>query len=83
MKEWFKNLFIKLIEARQAEANRRIAMIQLHQMSDYELSDIGIGRGDIRRVVYEDAPKKEYISKQAKVEEYSKFGWELHETHNA
>ena len=53
MKEWFKNLFIKLIKARQAEANRRIAMMQLARMTDRELNDIGIGRGDIRRVVYD------------------------------
>ena len=40
-----------MIEARQESANRHIAMMQLHSMSDKELSDIGIGRGDIRRVV--------------------------------
>lgn len=53
MKEWFKKLFIKLIEARQAEANRRIAEMHLYRMSDRELNDIGIGRGDIKRVVKE------------------------------
>lgn len=40
-----------MIEARQESANRQIAMMQLHGMTDKELSDIGIGRGDIRRVV--------------------------------
>ena len=88
MKEWFKKLFIKFIEARQAEANRRIAMMQLSAMTDRELNDIGIGRGDIRRVVYEDAPEEKYISKEAtagssKAKEYSKFGWELHKTNHA
>lgn len=84
MKQWFKKLFIAFIEARQAEANRRIAMMQLGRMSDRELNDIGIGRADIRRVVYEDAPeKKEYISKEAKVKEYRKFGWELHKANHA
>lgn len=83
MKQWFKTLLIKMIEARQIAVNQRIAMMQLHAMTDYELRDIGIGRADIRRVVYEDAPKKEYISKEAKAQEYSKFGWQLHETNNA
>ena len=80
MKEWFKKLFIALIKARQAEANRRIAMMQLSQMSDRELNDIGIGRGDIRRVVYDE---KEYIDEKAKEKEYRKFGWELHKTNHA
>lgn len=84
MKQWFKKLFIALIEARQAQADRRIAMMQLHAMTDRELNDIGLGRADIRRVVY-DAPskEKEYITKEAKEKEYRKFGWELHKTHNA
>jgi uncharacterized protein YjiS (DUF1127 family) len=52
-KTWFFKAMKSLIEARQAEANRRIAMMHLHRMSDKELHDIGIGRGDIRRIVYE------------------------------
>lgn len=84
MKQWFKKVFIAFIKARQAEADRRIAMMQLGRMSDRELNDIGIGRADIRRVVYEDAPEeKEYISKEAKAKEYSKFGWELHKANHA
>jgi uncharacterized protein YjiS (DUF1127 family) len=47
-----KRLLVKLIRARQKEANRQIALMQLNRMSDRELSDIGIGRGDIRRIVY-------------------------------
>ena len=84
MLQFLKRALIALIKARQAEADRRIAMMQLVRMSDRELNDIGIGRGDIRRVVYEDAPEEqEYISKEAKVEEYRKFGWELHKANHA
>lgn len=83
MKQWLKKLFIAFIKARQAEADRRIAMMQLGRMSDRELNDIGIGRSDIRRVVYEDAPEESYISKEAKAKEYSKFGWELHKANHA
>ena len=80
MKQWLKKLFIALIEARQAEADRQIAMMQLSRMSDRELNDIGIGRGDIRRVVYDE---KEYIDEEAKEKEYRKFGWELHKANHA
>lgn len=83
MLQFLKRALAALIKARQAEADRRIAMMQLGRMSDRELNDIGIGRGDIRRVVYEDAPEKEYISKEAKAKEYSKFGWELHKANHA
>jgi uncharacterized protein YjiS (DUF1127 family) len=80
MKQWLKKLFIKFIEARQAEANRRIAAMQLYSMTDRELNDIGIGRGDIRRVVYDE---KEYINEEAKEKEYRKFGWKLHQANHA
>ena len=53
-----KTCFVKaakaFIKARQAEADRQIAMMQLNRMTDKELHDIGIGRGDIRRIVYEE-----------------------------
>ena len=52
MKKYLKNLLIHLIEARQQQVNRRISMMQLYSMSDRELHDIGIGRGQIRGVVY-------------------------------
>jgi len=88
MKQWLKKVFIKLIEARQAEADRRIAMMQLDRMSDRELNDIGIGRGDIRRVVYEEADEEK--SSNTKKEDgswrqyiYSKLGWELHKANHA
>jgi uncharacterized protein YjiS (DUF1127 family) len=47
-----KKFVNKLIEARQREVNRKIALNQLYKMSDRELQDLGIGRGDIRRIVY-------------------------------
>lgn len=53
VKRWAKRTMVALIKARQEEANRRIAMMHLHKMTDRELNDIGIGRGDIRRVVYD------------------------------
>lgn len=48
-----KKFFKKLIEARQRQANQRIAEMHLWRMSDRELNDLGIGRGDIKRVVHE------------------------------
>ena len=80
MLQFFKRALVALIKARQAEADRRIAMMQLGRMSDRELNDIGIGRGDIRRVVYEE---KEYIDEEAKEKEYRKFGWQLHKANHA
>jgi uncharacterized protein YjiS (DUF1127 family) len=53
-KTWLVKALNALIEARQKEANRRIAMMQLYAMSDRDLRDIGINRGDIRRVVNEE-----------------------------
>ena len=80
MLQFLKRALVALIKARQAEADRRIAMMQLGRMSDRELNDLGIGRGDIRRVVYEE---KEYIDEEAKEKEYRKFGWELHKANHA
>ena len=58
MFERFKEALIRfgkaMIEARQESANRHIAMMQLHSMTDKELNDIGITRGDIRRVVRQE-----------------------------
>ena len=92
MKEWFKKVFNAFIEARQAEANRRIAAMHLYRMTDRELNDIGIGRGDIKRVVYEteNEVKTEKQSTNSQKENvswrqyiYSKLGWELHKTNHA
>ena len=52
MLKWLKRVLVRLQESRQAEADRRIAMMQLGRLSDRELSDLGIGRGQIRDVVY-------------------------------
>ena len=43
----------KMIEARQAQVNARIAEMHLWRMSDRELNDLGIGRADIKRIVRE------------------------------
>jgi len=85
MKEWFKKVFVALIEARQREANAKIAAMQLYRMSDRELNDIGIGRGDIRRVAYEEV--KNYKNKKENVSWWqylnSKFGGKLHKANHA
>jgi uncharacterized protein YjiS (DUF1127 family) len=48
-----KKFFKRLIEARQRQANARIAEMHLWRMSERELNDLGIGRGDIKRIAYE------------------------------
>ena len=48
-----RKFFERLSEARQRQANARIAEMHLWRMSDRELNDLGIGRGDIKRVVHE------------------------------
>ena len=52
-KAWLVRVFNAMIEARQRQANARIAEMHLWRMSDRELNDIGIGRGDIKRIVKE------------------------------
>ena len=47
----FKRLLNKIIEARTESARRKIARMQLYQMTDRELRDLGIGRHDIERVL--------------------------------
>jgi len=47
----FRKLFDRLIEARAESARRKIARLQLYQMTDRELRDLGIGRHDIERVI--------------------------------
>ena len=53
-KAWLVKVFNAMIEARQRQANARIAEMQPRGMSDRELNDIGIGRSDIRRIAYEE-----------------------------
>ncbi len=47
----FKRLFNRIVEARTESARRKIARLQLYQMTDRELRDLGIGRCDIERVI--------------------------------
>ena len=47
----FKRLFNRIIEARTESARRKIARLQLYNMTDKELQDLGIGRCDIERVI--------------------------------
>ena len=47
----FRRLFYRLIEARAESTRRKIARMQLYQMTDRELRDLGIGRHDIERVI--------------------------------
>ena len=74
-----------MIEARQRQANARIAEMHLWRMTDRELNDIGIGRGDIRRVAYEEV--QNYKNKKENVSWWqylnSKFGGKLHKANHA
>ena len=54
VRQFFKNAGKKHEIAQQKRADFRI----LQMMSDKDLNDIGIGRGDIRRVIYADQEKK-------------------------
>ena len=46
-----KRFFNRIIEARTESARRKIARLQLYQMTDRELKDLGIGRYDIERAI--------------------------------
>ena len=50
-KAWLVKVFNAMVEARQRQANARIAEMHLFRMTDRELNDIGISRADIKRVV--------------------------------
>lgn len=52
MIKWLKEFLIHIQKSRQAEADRRIAMMQLNSFSDRDLKDLGIGRSQIRDMVY-------------------------------
>jgi|DEB0MinimDraft_3_1074331.scaffolds.fasta_scaffold06954_5 uncharacterized protein YjiS (DUF1127 family) len=52
MIKWLKEVLIHIQKSRQAEADRRIAMMQLNSFSDRDLRDLGIGRSQIRDMVY-------------------------------
>ena len=85
-----KKIFVALIEARQRQANARIAEMQLNSMSSRELQDIGISRCDIKRVIYEDLNEKTIKNASDKKEDvswgqyvYSKFGRKLYKANHA
>ena len=85
-----KKIFIALIEARQRQANARIAEMQLNRMTSRELQDIGISRCDIKRVIYEDLNEKTIKGTNSKKENvswreyiYSKLGEKLHTANHA
>ena len=52
----FKRFFNRLVEARAESARRKIARMQLYQMTERELRDLGIGRCDIERVILTGKP---------------------------
>ena len=47
----FKRIFSRLLEAKAESARRKVARIQLENMTDRELRDLGIGRYDIERAI--------------------------------
>lgn len=51
MLQALKNFYQAILENRQREADRRIAALQLHRMTDRELRDLNISRFEIDRVV--------------------------------
>ena len=87
-----KKIFIALIEARQRQANARIAEMHLNRMSSRELRDIGISRCDIKRVIYEDLNEKTIKGTNSQKNKnnvswgqyfYSKLGGKLHKPNHA
>ena len=87
-----KKIFVALIEARQRQANARIAEMQLNRMTSRELQDIGISRCDIKRVIYEDLNEKTIKATSSKKSKedvswgqyvYSKLGGKLHTANHA
>jgi uncharacterized protein YjiS (DUF1127 family) len=54
VKQFFKNAWKKHEVAQQRRADFRL----LQMMSDKDLNDIGIGRGDIRRIIYAEEESK-------------------------
>lgn len=51
MLQALKNFYQAILDGRQKEADRRIAAMQLHRMTDRELRDLNISRFEIDRVV--------------------------------
>lgn len=46
-----KQFFLHLIEAQRKAAVRRVAEMELSRLTDSELKDIGISRGEIKGLV--------------------------------
>ena len=46
-----RRLFNRIVEARTESARRKIARLQLYNMTDRELQDLGINRYDIEKAV--------------------------------
>ena len=51
MLQALKNFYQAILDGLQKEADRRIAAMQLHRMTDRELRDLNISRFEIDRVV--------------------------------
>ena len=51
MLQALKKFYLAILESRQQEADRRIAAMQLHRMTDRELRDLNISRFEIDCVV--------------------------------
>jgi len=64
--EWFKRRSAKLAQARRA----RSTIKELSKLSDRELNDIGIARGDIWAVAHEDPSYKRFVEANKNLE-----GW--------
>ena len=59
---WFKKVNAKL--AYRAQVRKTIK--DLSSLSDYELNDIGIARGDIRNIAYGDSTLKRSVNDNLK-----------------
>ena len=64
--EWFKRRSAKLAQARRA----RSTIKELSKLSDRELNDIGIARGDIYAIAHEDTDYARFADTNANLK-----GW--------
>jgi uncharacterized protein YjiS (DUF1127 family) len=51
MMNFLSRVFTAIVESRMREAERRVAMYQLSSMTDRELKDMGVTRGELKQVV--------------------------------
>jgi uncharacterized protein YjiS (DUF1127 family) len=47
-------MFTRLLHKLQEHQMRRVAYWQLHSLSERQLKDMGLNRGDIRRIAYKE-----------------------------